>query len=98
MWCGLNCWQKKCHLGDSSLHSTQGKQACTRRQKESHSRVKKDVEKGALTMKNVTAAVRLLGSGFFQEYTGLRRDRNAKNMITWHYMLMMKVKMSMRHT
>jgi hypothetical protein len=37
-----------------------------------------DVEKGALTMKNVTAAVRLLGSGFFQEYTGLRRDRNAK--------------------
>jgi hypothetical protein len=49
-------------------------------------------------MKNVTAAVRLLGSGFFQEYTGLRRDRNAKNMITWHYMLMMKVKMSMRHT
>ena len=38
----------------------------------------KDVEDGALTMKNVTAAIRLLGSGFFQEYTGRRRDRNAK--------------------
>ena len=27
-----------------------------------------------LTMDNVTSAVRLLGSGFFQEYTGSRRD------------------------
>eukprot|EP00435_Cladocopium_sp_Y103_P067890 s2532_g30.t1 len=38
----------------------------------------KDAEGSALTMPNVTSAIRLLGSGFFQEYTGLRRDKNAK--------------------
>ena len=29
-------------------------------------------------MKNVTAAIRLLGSGFFQDYTGLKREKNSK--------------------
>ena len=33
-----------------------------------------------LTMDNVTSAIRLLGSGFFQEYTGARRDvKSSKN-------------------
>ena len=31
-----------------------------------------------LTMKDVTSAIRLLGSGFFQDYTGIRRDKTAK--------------------
>eukprot|EP00435_Cladocopium_sp_Y103_P059754 s1023_g21.t1 len=38
----------------------------------------KDSAGSALAMKDVTSAIRLLGSGFFQEYTGLRRDKNAK--------------------
>ena len=31
-----------------------------------------------LTMKEVTSAIRLLGSGFFQDYTGFRRDKSSK--------------------
>eukprot|EP00435_Cladocopium_sp_Y103_P029874 s473_g7.t1 len=31
-----------------------------------------------LTMESVTSAIRLLGSGFFQEYTGGRREKGAK--------------------
>ena len=33
---------------------------------------------GQLTMEKVTSAIRLLGSGFFQEYTGMRRDKTGK--------------------
>ena len=33
---------------------------------------------GELSMKDVTSAIRLLGSGFFQDYTGVRRDKNTK--------------------
>ena len=29
-------------------------------------------------MESVTSAIRLLGSGFFQDYTGLKRDKNVK--------------------
>ena len=32
----------------------------------------KDASDSSLTMKSVTAAIRLLGSGFFQDYTGIR--------------------------
>ena len=38
----------------------------------------KDASDSSLTMKNVTAAIRLLGSGFFQDYTGIRRDKAGK--------------------
>ena len=41
--------------------------------------VESKAEKGGeLKMSEVTAAVRMLGSGFFQEFTGARRDKNAK--------------------
>eukprot|EP00435_Cladocopium_sp_Y103_P002461 s1210_g1.t1 len=35
-------------------------------------------EGSQLTMSKVTSAIRLLGSGFFQEYTGLRREKAGK--------------------
>ena len=38
----------------------------------------KESKDSELTMKSVTSAIRLLGSGFFQDYTGLKRDKNAK--------------------
>ena len=38
----------------------------------------KDASDSSLTMKSVTAAIRLLGSGFFQDYTGIRRDKVGK--------------------
>ena len=38
----------------------------------------KSEEGGHLTMPKVTSAIRLLGSGFFQEYTGMRRDKSGK--------------------
>eukprot|EP00435_Cladocopium_sp_Y103_P014544 s4904_g3.t1 len=38
----------------------------------------KDTKDHALAMKDVTSAIRLLGSGFFQDYTGIRRDKTGK--------------------
>ena len=43
----------------------------------------KESKDSELTMKSVTSAIRLLGSGFFQDYTGLKRDKNAK---TYYHM------------
>ena len=41
--------------------------------------IESKAEEGSqLTMEKVTSAIRLLGSGFFQEYTGLRRDKVGK--------------------
>ena len=41
--------------------------------------VESKAEEGSqLTMEKVTSAIRLLGSGFFQEYTGIRRDKTGK--------------------
>ena len=41
--------------------------------------VESKAEEGSqLTMEKVTSAIRLLGSGFFQEYTGGRRDKAGK--------------------
>ena len=43
--------------------------------------IESKAEEGSqLTMEKVTSAIRLLGSGFFQEYTGLRRDKVGKDI------------------